>query len=258
MVFPLASASPPSACSPTARSSMPVTRFEITLQRPLAGEPAYEELKGRLHFSIDPLHPANRRITDVDLAPRNAQGRVKWDSDASILVPVDRGRCSGRVLLDVVNRGNTVAVPNFNRATRPAFGPGSDPNPPIDVGDGFLMKRGFVVASCGWQCDVPRIPGLFRLEAPEARGPGGDRLKGPMLVQLQTPERTPHLMLSDRGHIPYAAADVEEAGAVLTVRDHLDGEAETIPRGRWRFARDDHGRATADPTHIWLEGGFAP
>ena len=36
---------------------MPVTRFEITLRRPLAGEPAYEELKGRLHFAIDPLHP---------------------------------------------------------------------------------------------------------------------------------------------------------------------------------------------------------
>ena len=126
---------------------MPVTRFEITLRRPLAGAPGYEELKGRLHFAIDPLHAANRRITDVELAPRDAQGRVTWDSDVSILLPVDRAQCSGRVLLDVVNRGNTVAVPNFNRATRPAFGPGSDPNPPVDVGDGFLMKRGFVVIS---------------------------------------------------------------------------------------------------------------
>ena len=134
---------------------MPVTRFDVTLRRPLAGFPGYEELKGRLHFAIDPLHPANRRITDVELAPCNAAGRVEWSADVSILLPVDRAKCSGRVMLDVVNRGNTVAVPNFNRATRPLFGPGSDPNPPIDVGDGFLMKRGFVVISCGWQGDVP-------------------------------------------------------------------------------------------------------
>src|SRR4026209_346511 len=89
MASPPPSASPPSVSSPTARSSMPVTRFEIMLRRPLAGEPAYVQLKGGLHFAIDPLHPANRRITDVDLAPRNAQGRVEWDSDVSILLPVD-------------------------------------------------------------------------------------------------------------------------------------------------------------------------
>src|SRR5262245_7508894 len=243
---------------------MPVTAFTVQLRRPLAGGApfgdvgAYEELKGRLHLSVNPPHPANARVPDLALARRDPSGRVLFTADLSILLPVDRRQASGRALLDVVNRGNTVAVPNFNRATRPVFGPGSDQNPPIDVGDGFLMRRGFVVASCGWQCDVPRIPGLFRLEAPEAHGPSGDRLKGPMLVQLQTPERTPHLMLSDRGHIPYAAADVEDAGAVLTVRDRLDGEAETIPRGRWRFARDDRGRAAADPTHIWLEGGFDP
>jgi predicted amino acid dehydrogenase len=68
---------------------MPVTRFEITLRRSVAGAPGYEELKGRLHFAIDPRHAANRRITDVELAPRDAQGRVTWDADVSILLPVD-------------------------------------------------------------------------------------------------------------------------------------------------------------------------
>ncbi len=241
---------------------MPVTMFTVLLRRPLAGGApfgdagSYEELRGRLHLSVDPAHVANARVTDLGLAPHDPAGRAAFTADLSILLPIDRGRASGRVLLDVVNRGNTVAVPNFNRATRPAFGPDSDPHPPIDVGDGFLMRRGFVVASCGWQCDVPRIPGLFRLEAPEARGPQGERLQGRVLVQLQTPERVPHLMLSDRGHVPYAAANLEEEGALLTVSDHLDGEPETVPRGRWRFAREDRGRAIADPTHIWLEGGF--
>src|SRR5438552_12148751 len=166
---------------------MPVTRFDVSLRRPLANGIAfgnvgpYEELRGTLRFAIDPQHAANERITDVAMAPRNPAGRVEFASDVSLLLPVERARGNGRVVLDVVNRGNTVAVPNFNRATRPTFGPTSDPHPPIDVGDGFLMRRGFVVASCGWQCDVPRIPGLFRLEAPEARSPKGERLQGPVL-----------------------------------------------------------------------------
>ena len=235
---------------------MPVTRFEITLRRPLAGEPAYEELKGRLHFAIDPLHAANRRITDVELAERDRQGRVQWDSDVSILLPADRGRCSGRVLLDVVNRGNTVAVPNFNRATRPAFGPGSDPNPPIDVGDGFLMKRGWVVISCGWQGDLPRVPGLIGMRTPEARDAAGRPLRGRVYTQLQSPAPVADFLLSDRGHVPYPAADLDEARAQLTVRDQADGPATVIPRERWRFARLDGGRVVPDPGHIHLDGGF--
>ena len=235
---------------------MPVTRFDVTLRRPLAGFPAYEELKGRLHFAIDPKHAANVRITDVALAPRDAGGRVTWDSDVSILLPVDRARCSGRILLDVVNRGNTVAVPNFNRATRPAFGPGSDPNPPIDVGDAFLMTRGWVVISCGWQGDLPRVPGLLGMRTPEARDAQGRPLRGRIHTQVQSTGPVADFLLSDRGHVPYPAADLEEPGALLTVRDQPDGPATSIPRERWRFARSEGGRITPDAGHIHLDGGF--
>ena len=245
---------------------MPVTRFEILRERPLAnGAPfrgaagdvgAYQELKGRLHFSIDPLHGANRQITDVALAPRSADGHVEWSSDVSILLPVDRRRCSGRVLLDVVNRGNTVAVPNFNRATRPVFVPGSDPDPPVDVGDGFLMKRGWVVISCGWQGDVPRVPGLFRMQTPEAHGQDGRPITGRVYSQLQSHATVDHFLLSDRGHIPYPAADLDEADALLTVRDQPDGPETIIPRSRWSFARVEAGRSVSDPTHLRLDGGF--
>ena len=245
---------------------MSVIRFESLLRRPLAGGAVftgpggeigpYEELKGRLHFSIDPLHSSNRRITDVELAPRNAEGRVEWWSDVSILLPVERARCAGRVLLDVVNRGNTVAVPNFNRATRPAFLPGADPNPPIDVGDGFLMKRGWVVISCGWQCDVPEIAGLHRMQAPEARDAGGRPLRGRVYSQLQAGRDVSDFLLSDRGHLAYRAANLEEREAILTVRDQPDGHAAVIPRERWRFARLVEGRLVPDPRHIHMDGGF--
>ena len=241
---------------------MPVTGFEIVLRRPLAGGRAfgaagpYEELKGRLRFAIDPAHPRNRAITDVELAPRNARGRVEFAADVSILLPADRSMRSGRILLDVVNRGNSVAVPNLNHATRPVFGPGSDPNPPVDPGDGWLMGRGFAIVSCGWQCDVPEIPGLLRLYAPEARDRDGSPLRGRVYTQLQAAEPVPHFLLSDRGHIPYPAADLDEPDAVLLARDLPDAEPEVIPRSRWRFARVESGRVVADPRYVWLPGGF--
>src|SRR5688500_10340576 len=199
---------------------MPVTHFDVALRRPLADGRAvgsvgpYEELKGRLRFAVHPLSPANERITDIALAPRDRDGRVEFASDVSILRPADPARGSGRALLDVVNRGNTVAVPNFNHATRPVFGAGADANPPVDVGDGFLMRGGWIVVSCGWQCDVPEIGGLFRLHAPQALE-GGQPIRGRIYVNLQAPENVPHFLLSDRGHLAHPAADVEERGAVL-------------------------------------------
>jgi hypothetical protein len=241
---------------------MAVTRFDVTLGRPLAdGKPfgdvgPYEELKGRLHYAIDPMHAANRGVTDVVLAPRNAAGLVEFAADLSLLVPVDRARASGRALIDVVNRGNTVSVPNFNHATRPTFAPGSDPNPPIDVGDGFLMRHGYVVTSCGWQFDLPQVPGLIRLYGVEARE-HGQPLRGRVYVQLQAPEDVTDFLLSDRAHQAYPAADLDERDATLTVRDMPDADPEVIPRGRWTFARVVNGRVTPDPHHVWLEGGFA-
>lgn len=233
---------------------MPVTRFDITLRRPLAGGRAfgavgpYEELKGLLHFTVDPAHATNQAITDLARSPRDASGRVGFAADVSLLLPVDRAKASGRVLIDVVNRGNTVSVPNFNHATRPTLCPGADPNPPIDTGDGWLMRNGWMVLSCGWQSDLPPdVPGLLRLHAPEALDAGGRRITGRVYVQLQAPVDVDAFMLSDRGHEPYDAADLAQPDAVLIVRDQLDGEITVIPRDRWHFR---------DRQHIELDGGF--
>ncbi len=79
-----------------------------------------------------------------------------------------------------------------------------------------------------------------------------------MHSQLQAAAPVAHFLLSDRGHIPYPAADLDERDALLTVRDQPDGPATTIPRERWRFARVEAGRVVPDASHIQLEGGFEP
>ena len=175
---------------------MPVIGFEVSTRRPAGGRPEYEEWTGRLRVRLDPDHPANRRVTDLHLAERTAERSVEWTADVSILLPVDRRICSGRILLDVVNRGHRVAVPNFNMTTAPATG-----EAPQDLGDGFLMKRGWVVVSCGWQTDLPDAPGLVGAHPPPLIQP----VSGWVFCELQADEPVNDLLLADRGHRPFPA-----------------------------------------------------
>ena len=85
---------------------MSVTGFDVKFTRPLADGKSwgdvgpYEELRGTLHFVIDPTHAANERITDVALAPRNADGLVEFSADISTHLPVDRSKASGKMMLE--------------------------------------------------------------------------------------------------------------------------------------------------------------
>ena len=156
---------------------MAVTHLEATRRSPFPYD--YERIDGKLHFSVDPTHPANRRIVDLDRAARDQTGQVRFWADFVLLQPLDPGRANRRLLYFVVNRGLRVGVP-FNRYT-PRW-PTLPPTDDIDVGDGFLMKRGWTVAMCGWQWDVQRQPGLMGLEAPQAIGPNGRPIQGRVVV----------------------------------------------------------------------------
>ena len=107
---------------------------------------------------------------------------------------------------------------------------------------------------CGWQADVPPTPGLMGLHAPEALGPDGP-LHGRILCQFQVNEPTPMLLLSDREHTPHPAADVNEAGALLQVRDHPNAPAVEIPRTAWSFVQGD---GDTTPNYVHLHAGFEP
>ena len=97
---------------------MPVAGLDVTFRRELADGKSwgdigpYEEIRGTLRFASDPVNEFNSRITDLGLAPRDDDGLVEFASDVSIILPVDRDKGSGRLMLDVVNRGNRVALPS--------------------------------------------------------------------------------------------------------------------------------------------------
>ncbi len=236
---------------------MPVTRFEINNRKPFAegqvfgNTGAYEQLEGVVDFAIDPAHPANQGIADLELASVDAQGQVIFSSDFRILVPVDPAKGNHRVLLDVPNRGKATALRNINSA--PEVAPDAPPNP----GNGFLMRQGYTVVWCGWQHDVPDVPGVLRARLPEARTADGP-VSGEIVVTFQINAPAQVQYLSDRAHRPYPANNLESWDSVLTVQDHEDGEERVIPREEWAFARLEDGRRAPNASHIYMESGFIP
>jgi hypothetical protein len=237
---------------------MALVALEVTTRAALADGQAfgevgrYVQLDGTAHFALDPAHPLNRCVTDIDLAPRDADGRVRFAADFRILAPEGPRRGNHRLLFDVVNRGNRLALAAFNRVPRPI-----NPNAPTDPGDGFLMRQGYTVAWCGWQHDVPATPGLMRVTVPEAQQ-AGRPVSGRLLVSFQPAAPSRVQLLSDRGHRPYPCADLDDPHAVLLVRDGDDAPAQVIPRQEWSFARQEGERLVPDPNHAHLAAGFAP
>jgi hypothetical protein len=52
----------------------------------------YERLHGTIFGELDPAHPLNVGIVNLDRAARNTQGNVEYQSDFRILKPLDRPR----------------------------------------------------------------------------------------------------------------------------------------------------------------------
>lgn len=237
---------------------MAVTTLEIQSRGAyMNGEPfgdagSYERIDGLLHFGVDPQNPANATIVDLDRAARGADGLVHFAADFCLLQPADPARGSRRLLFDVANRGRRTVPGSFNRAPREAA-----PSDRIDPGDGFLMRRGWTIAWCGWQWDVIRPSELMGLEAPQALE-DGQPVQGAVAVTFQPNVFSRDQLLADRIHRPYPAADVDDPDAVLTVREYADAPRTVIARDRWRFARDEDGRPVPDDTHVWMAGKFEP
>jgi hypothetical protein len=235
---------------------MAVVGIEIQSREPLGDGKSfgsvgpYERIDGVVRFAVDPAHPANQAIVDLDKAERGPDNLVHFLADFCILQPADPAQGSGRLLYEVLNRGRKNVSRHLNRA--PATG---DPVREIDPGDGFMMEHGWTVAWCGWQWDVVRSDVLMGLDAPQAVE-NGSSITGAIAIEFQPNDNDRDKLLANRVHHAYPTVDVDDPSAVLTVRDWAGAERVTIPRERWRFARDEGGTPVADSNYVWLEGGF--
>jgi hypothetical protein len=216
-----ACAGPGGTGSPAAR----VERLEIVSRGPAfdgkvfdeAG--VYEKIVAIAHLRIDPRHPANRAIVDLDKAPTDG-GWVKYDTDLILLRPRDPARSSRVLLLDIPNRGGTLGLDMVNEAS--AHG----------AGNGFLMRRGHTLAQIGWQgniglaADGQLVGTAFPVARQDEQPITGTSVEEKIFDDIK-PGGTMDLA--------YAAASGSQEGAVLTVRAHGSATPQVLPASAWRY-----------------------
>ncbi len=235
-----------------------VERVEILVREPFAegqafGEVgAYERIKGRLHYAVDPDDPANADVVDLGLAPVDERGLVTFSGDFILLRPIDPGRGNRTLLYEVNNRGNLGMLPMFN------FGAYSNNPRTIDhAGDGFLFERGFTLLWSAWNWDVVAGGDRLLIDLPIATA--GDRpVTGPVAAEfvLRHASRSAAFMWGNS--IGYPPLNADDPEARLTWRDEPGGTRNVIPGDRWRFSDFDTSQTPPQPTRITADQNFLP
>jgi hypothetical protein len=207
----------------------------------------YETLAGRAFGELDPSDPRNRIITDIQLAPRNADGMVEYVASFFVVKPVDMSKSSHLMWHGVPNRGGRLTIGEIGR------------------------RAGDIGLSSGWQGDSSgrTVPGDNNdyVIVPAARNADGSAITGPVLgriVNASGPESSG--MRVNANPVPYTPSSLDTTNATLTTHasetiDGEIGETRTIPSGDWAWANCSASNpfpGTPDPTQICLRSGFDP
>jgi len=215
----------------------------------------YEEIRGTATGELDPADRRNAVITDIDLAPRNANGKVEYTATFTLLKPVDMRKASSVLVYEVSNRGNHL-LPDF-------FNVGVSPTNPAS--DGFLYRTGNVYLWSGWQGDLvfdPLKP-AETIQVPVARNHDGSSVTGPVFARFVTvPGNANTQSLPARGRTP-ASLDTTSAKLISVQRENNLGVRTgivQIPSDEWALAdcRNKPFPGRSDPTRICLKNGFDP
>ncbi len=243
-------------------SQAKVDRIEIASRTPVLDGKSfgdagpYEKIIGKVFFSVDPAHPRNKGIVDLDKAPRDAAGRVGFSADLYVLAPKDSTRGNGVALFDVLNRGRKNILRDFNHAPQVP-----DPTAEADFGDGFLMRQGYTLIWVGWQFDIPRRGGLMALDAPPALDQGMP-ITGRVSTTFVPNTPGPTHPLDDMGRYAdttgYPPVDPSSPMNMLTVRDGFLGPSRTIARDQWQFGRLKDGQLVPDISALYVKDGYLP
>ena len=184
----------------------------------------YEKLRGTAYGEVDPTDPHNALITDIELAPRNANGMVEYSMDIFILKPVDLRRGNHKVFLDMNNRGkmrvlrlNDVALTN-------------NPTTAADAGSGFIMNLGYSIVGNGWDFGATSEDAGLTISLPIAKSPDGSSITGLSYEYIDFNNAR-----SVRYTLAYPAATLKKSEATLTVRVRLGERPTTIPASAWEY-----------------------
>ncbi len=196
----------------------------------------YQVISGIVHGKLNPAHPANAGIVDLDKAPLGADGFVEYTTDFVILRPKNAATAKRILFYDVVNRGNKPATNTFYGAGA-TFAAGQQ-------GDGLLLRQGYTIVWSGWQGDIPQT-GLggagdrIGTSFPVAKNADGSSITGMSREEVifDNKESPTSFLLT------YPAANLDPSQVTFNVRESWvtpngmtwDSPSEKIPAGNWQY-----------------------
>src|SRR5215471_8591888 len=195
---------------------------------PLIGQ--YEYIIGVATGEVDPNNSQNAIITDLALAPRNANGNVEYQHNFYILKPLDLSHGNHKMMYEPPNRGGKTYQTLNNTPTGT-----NDPAALTDAAildDSFLWSRGYTTVWSGWENNLGPLTGLTATASlPVAFGPGHSEISGPGYEYIVTGANAGSFTLA----YPAASSSQGAPNAVLTHRIHLDDAAVEVPTSGWAY-----------------------
>ena len=249
------------ACAPLAEAR--VTRIVIDATVPIANQP-YQQLTGRAWGELDPNDPLNAIIQDIDLAPKNAQGKIEYIASFRIRKPTDMSLTSGLLWHDVPNRGGNVNFPADSFAARDVHllsGWQGD-----NSGGTRLPANVDCLPPYAAPCAAPAFSNHY-VKLPVAVNPDGSPVTGNVLGRILNAsgvDSQPIIVHSNP--LPYKPLTLDTTKAKLVTRLHetiegvVTGET-PVASSDWAWARCSAANpfpGTPDPTQICVKGGFIP
>src|SRR5689334_5369048 len=183
----------------------------------------YEEITGIATGEVNPLDPKNAVITDIALAPRNANGNVVYQFNFYILRPVNGG--NHKMMYEPPNRGRKT-YQTLNRTPAGTDDPGAITDADT-LANSFLWTRGYTTVWTGWENNLGPLNGLV---ATASLPVAGSNITGPAYEYIVTGNPTFTLT--------YPAASGDQANAKLTHRVHLDDvppPSQDVPASGWAY-----------------------
>src|SRR5262245_60360735 len=114
---------------------------------PLVGQ--YEFITGFATGEVNPSNPQNALITDIQLAPRNANGNVVYQHNFYILKPVDLSHGNHKMMYEPPNRGGKT-YQTLNNTPDGTNDPAAITDPDV-LDNSFLWPQGYTTVWSGWE-----------------------------------------------------------------------------------------------------------
>ena len=187
----------------------------------------YEVITGIATGEVNPNSLQNSVITDIKLAPVNANGNVVYSHNFYILKPLDLSKGNHKMMYEPPNRGGKT-YQTLNNTPTGTNDPAALTDPDV-LANSFLWPRGYTTVWTGWENNLGPLNGLVATAMlPVAfKDKISQTITGPGYEYIVTGAASFTLA--------YPAASSDKTNAKLTHRIHLDDPPQDVPASGWAY-----------------------